>query len=217
MTESDERLLTAAKLAEQVRGDLDGGDDLLHHAGLVEDAQDRSSLSFVESVADDFTGSSLWQTIYGKETTDAATRAVTEWNVNVMSHIVGVTEQDLDASALTLSLRLANELERHGALTTILAAGNPNTGKTNTMSVCAELSRQIWDDLLIISTGPSSWMNSVVPVPRTNFHPPNSVGMGRLAEIRTMVGTPSTISRSDMDGRRLYPPDVVLVISKDIH
>lgn len=152
MTETDELFLTAAKLREQVRGDLDGDGRLHPHAGTIPDPDDRATLSFVESaLGESFEDTALGDVVLPKMMTDEATEAVHSADGSTLSHLVGVTEQDLDASSLTLPVRLLDHLDNNGALTTILAAGQPNTGKTNTMAVLAELSKAYWDDLMVIS------------------------------------------------------------------
>jgi hypothetical protein len=157
MTDTDENLLTAAKLREQIDGRLDSNTDFHPHTGIVADDGHRSSLSFVESVLRDsddntsFAETDLGDAVLSKFRSDRATTAVSEGNGSVLSHLVGVTEQDLDASALTLPVRILEELERDGALTTVLAAGDPNTGKTNTAWLLVELARSLWSDLRVIS------------------------------------------------------------------
>jgi hypothetical protein len=152
MTDSDELFLTAAKLREQVLGNIDGKSRFHPHAGMVSDSTDRSVLSFVEdSLEDPFEDSKLGSVVTSKFLTDEATEAVHSADGATLSHLVGVTEQDLEASALTLSARLLDHIDNNGALTTILAAGQPNTGKTNTMAVLAELANVHYDDLLVIS------------------------------------------------------------------
>ncbi|GAA5473910.1 hypothetical protein Hhis01_01318 [Haloarcula hispanica] len=162
MTDSvDEHLLTAAKLYEQVQGELDGDERLLPHTGIVEDQQDRSALSFMETAmretdqspvgSSTFEGTALGQAISSKVLTDTATEAVAAGNGSVMSHIVGVTEQDLDASALRLPMMLLNQIENNGAPAFLTAAGNPNTGKTNTAILLITLRALDLDDLLILS------------------------------------------------------------------
>jgi hypothetical protein len=166
----DEHLLTAAKLHEQIRGDLDGGAaaNLLHdHAGLVEDETHRNSLSFLDSLGADFAGDRFAETELGQITgsklvTDEATDAVHQGNSSLLSHLVGVTEQDLEASSITLPARILEHLDNDGALTTILAAGDPNSGKTNTMWLLAELARAKWDDLLVISNARADAVNERV-------------------------------------------------------
>lgn len=165
---TDEHLLTAAKLAEQVRGRIDGDSRLLDHTGLVSDAQDRAALSFIETsdlsdldLGGDLPPTSFSQTSLGricqsKFLTDEATSAVHSGNSMALSSFVGVTEQDLDASALRLPLLLLDRLDNHGAPAFVLGAGNPNTGKTNTMSLLAELRKAAIDDLLILSNS-RSW------------------------------------------------------------
>jgi hypothetical protein len=157
----DEHLLTAAKLYEQVQGELDGDERLLPHTGIVEDRQDRAALSFMETAmretdrspvgSSTFEGTSLGQAISSKVLTDTATEAVAAGNGSVMSHIVGVTEQDLDASALRLPMMLLNQIENNGAPAFLTAAGNPNTGKTNTAILLITLRALDLDDLLVLS------------------------------------------------------------------
>ena len=162
MTDSDERLLTAAKLREQIDGRLDSRADFYTHTGIVDDDGHRSTLSFVESVIRDsadhasFAETELGSDVLAAFRSDRATTAVSESNGSVLSHLVGVTEQDLDASAITLSARILEELDRDGALSTILAAGDPNTGKTNTAWLLVELARTLWDDLLVLSNAAGS-------------------------------------------------------------
>ncbi|QGA81093.1 hypothetical protein [Halomicrobium sp. LC1Hm] len=162
MTDSvDEHLLTAAKLYEQVRGDLDGDERLLPHTAIVDDAQDRAALSFLETAfgeTDDlpsssrtFEGTSLGRVLASKQITDTATQAVAQGNGSIMSHLVGVTEQDLDASSLRLPMMLLDQIENNGAPSFITAAGNPNTGKTNTAILLIQLRALDLDDLLVLS------------------------------------------------------------------
>ena len=161
---TDEHLLTAAKLREQAARRLDGDPRLLDHTGQVSDDADRSALSFIEtcdldldddadSFASDFASTSLGSIVQSKFITDEATKAVFDGNSSALSHFVGVTEQDLDGSALRLPLQLLDLIENNDAPAFILGAGNSNTGKTNTMSELAEL-RSLdprHDDYLIVS------------------------------------------------------------------
>lgn len=150
MSDLDEHLLTAAKLREQARGDLDGDGRLLDHAGFVLDADDRATLSFLKSL--DLDLGALGQTVESNLMTDAATEAVMTGNSSVMSNLVGVTEQDLDASNLRLPLRLLDQLDNNDAPAFVTGIGNPNTGKTNLLVLLAEL----WnldrpDDALVLA------------------------------------------------------------------
>jgi len=154
----DEHLLTAAKLREQIRGDLETHEQHYPHTGIVDDAQDRAALSFVEEAvargdldATSFEDSALGETLLGKYLADRTTEAVSSGNGSVMSHLVGVTEQDLDGSSLRLPIMLLNETENNDAPAFIIGAGNPDTGKTNTMSLLAELRKAHLDEYMIIS------------------------------------------------------------------
>ncbi len=154
----DEHLLTAAKLREQIRGGLETHEQYYPHTGIVDDAQDRAALSFVEDAVargdldtTSFEESKLGETLLEKYLADRTTKAVTNGNGSVMSHLVGVTEQDLDSSTLRLPMMLLDEIENNEAPAFILGAGNPNTGKTNTMSLVAELRKTQLDEYMIIS------------------------------------------------------------------
>ena len=158
---TDETLLTSAKLREQIEGRIDSHYDHFAHTGLAAEA-DRGSLSFVADVLarDDETDcledTRLGDTIMDRLVSDRATEAVESGNSSVLSHVVGVTEQDLDASSLTLPARILELLRNDGALTTVLAAGDPNSGKTNTVWLLTELARIEWSDLLVISNARAS-------------------------------------------------------------
>lgn len=138
---TDEHLLTAAKLREVVRGRLRGERGLHPHAGLVDDELDRSALSFTESAyhpadvqIDDaparFEDTELGRAVSSTFLTDAATRAVHEGNSTVMSHIVGVTEQRLEADQFTYLDELVKRVYNDDAPLILIGFGGPNTGKT---------------------------------------------------------------------------------------
>ncbi|WP_241989501.1 hypothetical protein, partial [Halorubrum sp. SP9] len=80
-----------------------------------------------------------------------ASEAIRSGNSLMLSHLVGITEQDLDGSALRLPLRLDDVMTNNDATAFIGGAGNPNTGKTNLMALLAELRSATVDDLLVIS------------------------------------------------------------------
>jgi hypothetical protein len=162
MTESDENLLAAAKLREAVRGDLDHGDRPYDHAGVVHDPDRRQAISFMESLFADgvdrdgieataFADTALGQALISKELTDGTTEAVKTGNGSVLAHHTGITEMDLDGSSLRLPMRLNSHLDNNGATAFVVGAGNPNTGKTNTMSLLVELRDYVLDDLLVLS------------------------------------------------------------------
>jgi hypothetical protein len=162
MPDYDDNLLNAAKLREQIRGDLQGDDRLLGHTGMITDAQDRQVLSFLESAVDtddldldarlpQFADTDLGAAISEVLLTNEVTDAVVEANPTRVSYAVGLTEQDLDGSAMRLPMLLNDQLENNDAPAFIVGAGNPNTGKTNTMSLLAEIRRYALDEYLIIS------------------------------------------------------------------
>lgn len=158
-TNVDENLLTVAKLREQIRGDLDGGSGRIKdHAGLLEDDRDQRALSFVDEALDGaavdgdrLDETELGETLLANFETEAATRAVDQGHSSLASFLVGVTEQELDASNVTLPSKILARVANDGQLSTMLAAGAPNSGKTNTVWLCTEIARAWFDDLLVIS------------------------------------------------------------------
>lgn len=151
MTDVDEQLLTAAKLREQVRGGLDGDDRLLDHTGLVDTDEHRQVLSFCDDAVANWSDSSLSESVVSTLMTDSVTRAVVENNPSLLAFAVGVTEQDMEASQLSILARLNSEITNNDAPAFVTLAGNPNTGKTNTASLLVELRREFVEDLLVIS------------------------------------------------------------------
>jgi len=163
MSDVNDNLMNASKLREQVRGEMDGADELHPHAGILSDPDVRSSLSFVESAlssADlserDIQAGTFHKTALGGEVlsafhTDEATEAVHQDNPSVVAHFTGLTEKDLDASSLRLPMLLNEQLQNNGATAFVVGAGNPNTGKTNTISLLVELRDYALDSLLVIS------------------------------------------------------------------
>lgn len=159
MTESDEHLLTAAKLMERKRGELSGHIDLHPHAGEVTDDLDRTALSFVETVVletdvvDDlrFEDTDLGAQVTNKFRADAVADALRNGNSELLAHLVGVTEKELQADSLSLHARLNNLLDNNDAPAFVLGAGNPETGKTNLVLLMAQLRSYAHDDYIIIS------------------------------------------------------------------
>lgn len=161
MTDVDESLLTAAKLREQIKGRVEGDSPVLDHTGVVPDPAARSSLSFLNQMPE-FTASSLKTEVTNKIGTDTATEAVHSGNSSVLSHFVGVTEQDLAANSLTLPVRLLDRMDNYDAPCFTVLAGNPNTGKTNLLLLLAQLRKYEKEDLLILSNFNSSITDIVV-------------------------------------------------------
>ncbi|GAB3315106.1 hypothetical protein [Haloplanus salinarum] len=152
MPDLDEDLFTAAKLYEQVAGDLDGDRRLLDHAGLPVDDGTSKHLSFLKTaLGDDWSASRLAEASEATIASGAASRAVTEGDATALSYLVGVTETELDGSSLRLPLQLNAAMDNNDATAFIGGAGNPNTGKTNLVALLTELRRATVDDLLVIS------------------------------------------------------------------
>jgi hypothetical protein len=131
MTDTDERLLTAAKLREQVLKELDGDDRLLGHTGLVSDGHHRSNLSFVDqAVSGGFASTDLGREVMSTLLTDEATQSLVDGNHEHLAHFVGITEQDLDADEFSYTLELIERVENNNAPLFLTGFGLPNTGKT---------------------------------------------------------------------------------------
>lgn len=157
---TDENLLTAAKLREQVRRRIDGDDRLHPHTGLVPDRHDRAVLSFVEDCYDgldedlpiSFEDSKLGRSVESALVTDAATEAVMSANTSYLAHLVGITEQDLDADRFAYTVELLDRVENNGAPCFVIGYGLPNSGKTGHILHDWRLAwRRIYPDGLMIS------------------------------------------------------------------
>ncbi len=151
MTDVDEHLLTAAKAREQVRGEMDGIESVFGHAGLVPDRRDRSVHSFLNAAVPSWKDSELREHVEAKQMTDTLTAAIQQGHPWLVSYIVGLTEQELDGSSLRLSLRILAEIANNDAPAFVLGAGNPETGKTNTMSLLAELRLFDQEEYMVLS------------------------------------------------------------------
>lgn len=160
MTDADESLLAAANLRETVR--TDAHTLLKPHAGLVEDDRDQAAYNFLDDVLGTATGSpafestQLGEVLLSRAETEAATAAIHEGNSSLASYLVGLTESDLEANPLALPMQIDNRLHNNDAPCFAVGVGNPNTGKTNTMCLLAELRSAVLDDLLVVSNV-SSW------------------------------------------------------------
>ena len=165
--------LNASKLYEQAVGRLDTNRELQGHAGLPIGESHTANLSFVASCLRDagvdndlprrVDDTELGQLLDGHFRTEAARQAVVNQHATALSYLVGVTEQDLDASALRLPLQLDQAMTNNDATAFIGGAGNPNTGKTNLVALLAELRSATVDDLLVISNS-RSWPRTDIVV-----------------------------------------------------
>ncbi len=170
MTDSDENLLTLAKLREQIApdGDLDGGDAIREHAGYLTDRQHMASMNFVATVLEDndttLGNTKLGQILRPNQKTAAANKAIQEERFGLASHLVGVTETEYDGSAISVTTELITRIENDGAPCFLLACGNPNTGKTNSVNLLVDdVAGRIYDDLMVISNV-RSWHRTDVVV-----------------------------------------------------
>ncbi len=143
-------MLTAAKLAEQLAGNIETDRDLDPRAGAIA-PDDVSASVFLDGLDEDVQDSELLSLVDRTLQSRQASEAIRSGNSMLLSHLVGITEQDLDASALRLPLRLDELMTNNDATAFVGGAGNPNTGKTNLMALLAELRSVTVDDLLIVS------------------------------------------------------------------
>ncbi|GAB3681231.1 hypothetical protein GCM10028857_05130 [Salinarchaeum chitinilyticum] len=163
MTESDEHLLTAAKIAEIAAGNIDSDLSLRGHAANVVDDDHSRSLSFMERAMGEPVDSTDWGAeVVASLQTDGANAALRDGRSDLLSGLVGITEQDLDASSLRLPVQLLAELENDGAPAFLTIAGNPNTGKTNLGFMAGELREAQLDEYLIISNVSTSTSTDIV-------------------------------------------------------
>ncbi|TKX48010.1 hypothetical protein EXE49_16855, partial [Halorubrum sp. ASP121] len=115
MGNSDEGMLTAAKLAEQLAGNIDTERDLASGAGAL-DPDDVSASVCLDDLRGDFDRPpELLSLVDRTQQSRQASEAIRSGNSLLRSHLVGITEQDLDASALRLPLRLDDVMTNNGA------------------------------------------------------------------------------------------------------
>lgn len=158
--------LNPAKVREVVDGDLAEHNDHLHpHTGHVSTGL-ADLLSWSIANDPDLANSDTYEEMIGQAATRQTTEAVHQGNTSDLAFATGVTEQDLDASQLTLPSRILSRLENNGALATILVAGAPNSGKTNTVWLLVEIASGWWDDLLVLSNAEAS----IVDIQVTSCH-----------------------------------------------
>lgn len=157
----DNTAFSSAKLREFVDGQIKENRDLYPHTGLVEPGSDASEmLSFLESIYDGgpddslparFSETKVGKVLRRKAATDRVGGAVRD----LSSYAVGITDHELEGDEMLLVVRLLEQLENHGAPAFVVGSGNPNTGKTNTMSLLAELRRYVMDEYLVLSNSPT--------------------------------------------------------------
>lgn len=162
MTNSDENLLTVAKLREQMRGDLEGDPRLLDLSTLVE-GDTLDALTFVGTAIEGWEQSELAEVVGKTGVSRSASEAVREDRYGLASHLVGVTETAFGGSSIEVALALLQELENDGAPAFVSAMGNPESGKTNTMLKLVAMLDRVVDDLLVVSNI-RSWDRSDVHV-----------------------------------------------------
>jgi len=103
-----------------------------------------TDIEYVEDVVASQTGETFAETELGHEVyqaaiTDELTDALHEGDLNKLSRAAGVHDHELSGSSLRLATRLLDRLDRDGSPVFVSIAGNPDSGKTNTGSLLAEL------------------------------------------------------------------------------
>ena len=155
MTEVDESMLTAAKLAEQLAGRIDTDRELDPNAGTIP-AEDMPTSVFLNDLDPDVTGESeLLDLVEKTQQSRMASEAIRSGNTMLLSNLVGITEQELEADQVSLVATLLEELGGT-RLTTALLAGEPNTGKTNFGWLLTQLAGEVYDELLVLSNARAS-------------------------------------------------------------
>ncbi len=158
MNDINEELLNISKLKEIVDGQIPGPDIDPHAAPA--DPDELSSLNF-SSDLEEFHGSKLQNDINTTLTNRMANRSLSD--SASAAYLAGITEQNLDATHLSLSLKLDKQMSNNDATAFVGGAGNPNTGKTNLVALLAELRSTTVDDLLVISNS-RSWPRTDIVV-----------------------------------------------------
>mgnify|MGYP000247662892 FL=1 len=148
-------MLTAAKLAEQLAGRIDTDRDLDANAGTIPAEQIPTSV-FLNTLDPDVTGDSeLINLVEKTQQSKMASEAIRSGNTMLLSNLVGITEQELEADQVSLVATLLDELGGT-RLTTCLLAGEPNTGKTNFGWLLTQLADEVYDDLIVMSNARAS-------------------------------------------------------------
>jgi hypothetical protein len=125
MTDVDEHLLTAAKLAEAIDGDLDSPAQATPLSALADDH--RGAISFLEDTG---TLRGDLQTLFAQGVHNRAARDGLDGRPELLSHLVGITEQDLEADEFSYTLELIERVRNNDAPLFLTGFGLPNTGKT---------------------------------------------------------------------------------------
>jgi len=164
----DEHLYTFSKAGEYARGDFDDG-SLSTFAGLLDDSRDHH-LTWLDQF-DEFRSTDLAEVLEKSAQSKSMGRAMSEGDARLAAYLQGVTERDIPGSQLSLALAIVKRLENNAAPAFLTVAGNPETGKTNTVSLLAELRTEHLaargDDLLVISNI-RNWTRNDVTV--TSMH-----------------------------------------------
>ncbi|MBX0286789.1 hypothetical protein EGH22_10655 [Halomicroarcula sp. F28] len=138
-----DRLLTPAKIREQVRGKAEGGEHMLSSIALADNPRHDAALSFLART-ERRRGAALDSSTLGRELVDSlSSRRITEGiqtgDAELLAYHNGLNEKELSADAVSVLNRLLQLIENYGGPMQIVVGGLPNTGKTNTTLLLARL------------------------------------------------------------------------------
>jgi hypothetical protein len=162
-----DRLLTPAKIREQVRGAADGGEHMLSSIALADNPRHDAALSFLART-ERRRGAALDSSTLGREIVDSlSSRRITEGIQNgdaeLLAYHNGLNEKELSADAVSVLNRLLQLIENYGGPMQIVTGGLPNTGKTNTSLLLARLWQTAHPDGVIWSNISSlTWADNFV-------------------------------------------------------
>lgn len=164
MSDIDENLLTAAKLAEQLAGDAVGKFDAHPFAGSLPPGDDAGTMGFVQAVAadDDLEGTSLIDETLKTLQSESLSESLRNPDPMVMGHFAGINDSSLDGSHVMAHAAITEAIAGDESLTTVTTAGVPNSGKTNTTLLLVQLAKLAYDDMMFISNVPNTGADEVV-------------------------------------------------------
>lgn len=138
-----DRMLTPAKIREQVRGAADGGEHMLSSIALADNPRHEAALNFFSRVERERGASFDSSTLGGHLASSLSSRRITEALSNgdgeMLAYHNGLNEKELSADAVSVLNRLLQLIENYGGPMQVVTGGLPNTGKTNTSLLLARL------------------------------------------------------------------------------
>ena len=145
--------LNPSKLREIASGSADGAATLGSTTGIAPEHE--AAMSFFErSLA--ARGQRVDATELGKELVESfesrqASRAVHEGNPDLLAYLVGMTDSELSADAVTVLSKMTEAIENNGAPMQLVVGGLPETGKTNTALLVARIWKMLHPDGVLIT------------------------------------------------------------------